>query len=115
MCDHVHHHHDAHEVRSRPVVLDLGDGVGALIVHTDPELLGVEVDISPSGEDGARQHKEVLQRSLGSVTATVLVYDNLAEGFYTLWVDGEPWARDVHVRGGRVAELDRRREVHAPA
>jgi hypothetical protein len=109
MCGDVHHHHDAHEVRSKPVVLDLGDGVGALIVHTDPELLGVEVEISPSGDDVGRQHKAVLRRTTGHGTATVLVYDNLAEGSYTLWVDDEPWARDVHVAGGRVAELDRRR------
>ena len=33
------------------MVLDLGDGIGALIVHTDPELLGVEVEISPTGKD----------------------------------------------------------------
>ena len=111
-----HHHHDAYEVRSQPVVLDLGDGVGALIVHTDPELLGVEVEISPSRDDGDRQHKEVLMRAMGRETASVLVYDNLAEGSYTLWVDGEPWARDVHVAAGGVAELDRRRrEVHAHA
>jgi hypothetical protein len=111
---HTHRHHDAHEVRAQPVVLDLGDGVGALIVHTGPELLGLEVEISPSGADGERQHKEVLQRVMGAETASVLVYDNLAEGSYTLWVDDEPWARDVHVAGGRVAELDwRHRKVHA--
>ena len=119
MCDddhHDHHHHDAHEVRAQPVVLDLGDGVGALIVHTDPELLGVEIEISPSGDDADRQHKEVLMRSMGRETATVLVYDNLAAGSYTLWLDGEPWARDVQVAGGSVAELDRRRrEAHALA
>ena len=40
------------EVRAQPVVLDLGDGVGALIVHTGPELLGEEIDISPTGDDG---------------------------------------------------------------
>ena len=117
MChdDHPHHHHhDAREVRAQPVVLDLGNGIGALIVRTDPELLGVEVEISPSGDDGARQHKEVLMRAMGPVTASVLVYDNLAEGSYTIWVDGEPWARGVHVTGGQVAQLDWR-HVEVPA
>ena len=46
---------------------------------------------------------------MGTRTATVLVYDNLPEGDYTLWIEGEPRARGVHVSGGRVAELDWRR------
>ena len=102
-----HHHHDpAHEVRVQPVVLELGEGIGALIVHTDPALLGTEVEISPAGDDGDRQHKEVLRRALGAATVHVLVYNNLPEGDYTLWIDDVAKARGVHVRGGSVAELD---------
>ena len=102
--DHVHHHHDAAEVRAQPVLLDLGDGVGALIVHTDPELLGVEIEISPASDDAARQHKEVLRRSMGAAVATVLVYDNLEAGDYTLWLDNRAVARDVRVDDGRISE-----------
>ena len=108
MCDQTHHHHDAAGVRAQPVVLDLGEGIGALIVRTDPELLGVEIEISPARDDHERQHKAVLERAMGAETASVLVYDNLPEGDYTLWLDGRPWARGVHVAGGAVAELDRR-------
>ena len=108
------HHHDPRQVRARPVVLDLGEGVGALIVRTDPELLGVEVEISASGNDTARRHKQVLARTLGGETATVLVYDNLEEGDYTLWIEGAPWARGVRVSGGEVAQLDRRRAQVPP-
>ena len=104
--NHGHHHHDAADVRSQPVVLDLGDGIGALIVHTDPDLLGVEVEISPDGADGDRQHKEVLQRTMGPAAVNVLVYDNLPAGEYTLWVDDVAWARGVRIAGGSVAELD---------
>jgi hypothetical protein len=100
------HHHPADEVRVQPVVLDLGEGIGALIVHTGPALLGLEVEISPAGDDGNRQHKEVLRRALGAATVNVLVYDNLPEGDYTLWIDDRPQARGVHVQGGSVAELD---------
>jgi hypothetical protein len=101
---HPHVHHDATEVRTQPIVLDLGEGVGALIVHTPPDLLGIEVEISPAGEDGRRQHKEVLRRALGPTIASVLVYDNLAEGDYTLWIDDRAVARGVRVTGGQVSE-----------
>jgi hypothetical protein len=124
MCDHDHDHDHDHGrddaghvhhapdgVRSGPVVLDLGPGVGALIVHTAPELLGVEVELSPAGDDETRQHKQVLQRRLGGSTATVLVYDNLPEGAYTLWLDEAEPVRGIHVTGGRVAELDRRHSL----
>jgi hypothetical protein len=101
-----HRHHDAGEARMQPVVLELGTGIGALVVRTGPELLGAEVEISPGGCDGERQHKQVLNRSCGPTTASVLVYDNLAEGDYTLWLDDVALARDVRVTGGMVAELD---------
>jgi len=101
-----HHHHDSAQIRSQPVVLELGDGIGALIVHTDPELLGVEVEISPAGADDDRQHKEVLQRAMGSATVNVLVYDNLPEGRYTLWVGDVALASGIRIESGSVAELD---------
>jgi len=110
---HDHHHHDPGEIRLQHVVLDLGDGIGALIVHTDPELLGTEVEISPAGDDGRRSHKAVLRRRAGARDACVLVYDNLPEGTYTLWVDGVARAWNVRVDSGAVAELDWRRTSEA--
>jgi hypothetical protein len=103
-----HHHHEAAEARAQPVVLDLGGDIGALVVYTDPELLGVEIELSPAGADEERRHKQVLSRLLGPVTATVLVYDNLPQGDYTLWVDETDPIRGIRVAGGEVAELDRR-------
>ena len=103
------HHHDAGEVRLQHVVLELGDGIGALIVHTDPELLGAEIEISPSGDDGCRSHKAVLRRAAGQYESCALVYDNLPAGSYTLWIDDVARARDVRVESGTVAALDWRR------
>lgn len=111
---HAHVHHGVASVRTEAVVLDLGEGIGALIVHTSPELLGVEIEISPAGNDEERQHKQVLRRLLGPTEATVLVYDNLPEGDYTLWVEEAEPVRGIHVTGGQVAELDRR-HVAEPA
>jgi hypothetical protein len=103
---HSHRHHDVNEARAHHVFLDLGDGVGALIVQTDRSLLGVEVEISPSGDDASRQHKEVLERTMGAMTVPTLVYDNLPEGEYTLWIDGVAKMTSVRVTSGAVAELD---------
>jgi hypothetical protein len=114
----LHHEHARHGHRetyadkphSQHVVLELGDGVGALIVHTDPRMLGTEVEISPAGQDGRRSHKEVLERTTNGASAYVLVFDGLAEGEYTLWIDDVAAGRNVRVNGGAVAEIDWRRE-----
>src|ERR1017187_7453133 len=37
------------------VMLDIGPGVGALILHTPRELAGHEIEISPAGAQGARR------------------------------------------------------------
>lgn len=125
MHDHDHDHDDRHGAQAshdhpharhadRPhpqhVVLEIGDGVGALIVQTDPSMHGIEVEISPSGADQERSHKEVLERTTGGGSAFVLVFDNLTEGDYTLWVDGVAISRRVRVEGGRIAELDWRHD-----
>jgi hypothetical protein len=89
-----------------PVVLDIGDDVGALIVHTDASMLGVEIEISAAGEDDRRSHKDVLERAINGRPAYTAVFDKLREGTYTLWVDGVARARGVSITGAEVAELD---------
>src|SRR6266852_4327409 len=64
-------HHGAggenYSARRHPerVVLDIGGSLGALIVHTDAGMHGVEVEISATGEDARRSHKDVLEREIG--------------------------------------------------
>ena len=87
-------------------MLDIGEGHGALILHTDADLHGVEVEISPAGADVVRQHKEILERSIDDRPAFTGVFDNLAAGSYTLWIDDKAQARDVVVKGGEISELD---------
>jgi len=99
-----------------PVVLEIGADLGALVVYTRENLHGVEIEISRTGEDERREHKEVLNRPVGGRPIHAAVFDRLCEGDFTLWVGGEPVARDVHVAGGRIAELDWRAvDIAAPA
>jgi hypothetical protein len=99
---------ESYAARPHPeqVVLDIGEDVGALIVHTDAAMLGVEVEISPTGHDDQRSHKDVLQREIHGRPAYTAVFDKLREGTYTLWVSDRARAREVAVQGATVAELD---------
>jgi hypothetical protein len=112
---HSHGHAHAHQTseenyaaRRHPeyVVLDIGDDIGALILHTHAEMVGVEVEISASGEDDRRSHKDVLEREINGRPAYTAVFDNISEGSYTLWVDDVARERDVIVTGGAISELD---------
>lgn len=112
--EHGHSHATATEnysARRHPehVVLDIGEDVGALIIHLDADMHGVEVEISATGQDGRRTHKDVLEREIDGRPAFTAVFDKVREGSYTLWVDDVPRAREVIVTGGVVAELDWRR------
>jgi hypothetical protein len=109
----VHSHSNgtgAHDyaARSHPeqVVLDIGDTVGALIVRTNGGMHGVEIEISPSEDDARRTHKQVLEREIGGRAAFTAVFDKLAQGSYTLWVDGTARERAVAVSGGEITQLD---------
>ena len=115
--EHAHDHADVHAhsggeenyaARAHPehVVLDIGGDLGALIVHTDAAMAGVEVEISPTGQDDRRSHKDVLQREINGLAAYTAVFDKVREGTYTLWVEDAPRARDVAVAAGAIAELD---------
>jgi hypothetical protein len=115
MHSHGHSHSHNHEAspenyaaRRHPehVVLDIGGDIGALILHAHAEMHGVEVEISATGQDDRRSHKEVLEREINGRPAYTAVFDNIREGTYTLWVDDVACERDVVVTGGVISELD---------
>ncbi len=82
------------------VILELGEGVGALILETPPDLHGHEIEISPA-DGGPRTHSLVRERRTAMKTAYAAVYPALAEGDYVVWdEDGIPAGR-VIIRGGQ--------------
>jgi hypothetical protein len=105
--------HD-HSTDARPehVMLDLGPGVGALVLHTDATLHGKEIEISPAGSDEERSHKQVHERPVAGRPLYGAVFDSLAAGDYTLWLDDRPLRRDVVVAGAAVTEISLK-EVYA--
>ena len=92
--------------RQAGVVLDIGEGVGALVIRTAEDLRGLEIEVSPRGDDNARQHVEVHERRAGEKAVFAAVFPGLRAGTYTIWrAPGEHW-REVVIRGGRVEEVD---------
>jgi len=113
MHGHDHGHDDGngeqdYAARRHPehVVLDIGGVMGALIVHTEGDLHGVEIEISRTGRDDQRSHKDVLEREIAGRAAYAAVFDKISEGTYTLWLGDAAVARDVVVMGGAISELD---------
>jgi hypothetical protein len=120
VCDH-HDHHD-HQHREDPesrlppsgigtVVLDIGDGVGALVVHAPAVLCGVEIELARSGSAEPVTHTEVRERRLPSGPVFAGVFSALTAGDYRLLAVGDHPARDLTIRSGRVTET----AITAPA
>jgi hypothetical protein len=87
---------------SGSVVLELGPGVGALVLHTPQELDGREIEISPAGPPGPRTHSQVRPRHTAGGTQYAAVYPQLASGDYTIWKDDRTPASTVTINSGQV-------------
>jgi hypothetical protein len=105
-------------------VLELGAGIGALILYTPPGLDGEEIEISRDDEPGApvskaprskapgskvpvskaaRTHSRVRARPMPGETRYAAVYPGLQAGRYTIWHDEQNPAAVVTVTGGQVS------------
>jgi hypothetical protein len=91
-------------------MLDLGPGVGALVLHTGVDLHGVEIEISPAGRDGERSHKQVHERPVAGRPLYGAVFEARPAGEYTLWLDDEPLRRGVAVAEETVTDITLKEE-----
>ena len=118
------------------VLLDIGGDVGALVVTTPAEMVGVEVEIRPvgaappaesdaaghdhghdhdhghghghdHGHGGHHPHVAVVARPVGGRLVPSLVYPDLVEGRYELYVkETDDVELTVAVVGGEVATAE---------
>lgn len=101
--------HGPERVHTEDLVLDIGDGVGALILYTGPELVGREVEVSPRGRDGSRTHTAVHERRVMGRMVCAGVFPELPAGDYRIWTDDVLLVSEFTVVSGRVTEVDWRR------
>ena len=88
------------------VLLDIGDGVGAVVVDMPASMEGVEVEIRPQGpahHHGHHPHVAVVNRPVEGGLLPSLVFPEVPEGDYGLHLKGsDVRRRTVAVAGGRV-------------
>ena len=96
---------DHHETPGAPegVAVDVGQGMGALVVYAPAELIGLEIELSPAGADTRRVHSVFHERRTGTGATYAAVFPSLAAGDYDLWW-GEDAPRPVAISDGHVTE-----------
>ena len=104
-------HHHSKDARPEHVMLELGPGVGALVLRTGADLHGMEIEISPAGRDAERSHKQVHERRVAGRPLYGAVFDSLPAGDYTLWLDDRPLRRRIAVTGAAVTDISLKEEL----
>jgi hypothetical protein len=106
--DHEHHHEHNHTLAPSAqgtVMLNIGAGIGALIIHTPAALHGHEIEVSPVGNPTVRKHAAVRARYVQSGVCWSEVIDELPEGRYVIWRDPVTPLDEIDIPGGSVAEF----------
>ncbi|HET6483695.1 MAG TPA: phospholipase [Actinoplanes sp.] len=86
------------------VMLTLGTGIGALIIHTDDRWNGHEIEVSPVRAPGDRTHAAVRAREVSGQVLYCVVIDALPAGSYLIWRNATESLTTVEVRGGVATE-----------
>ena len=89
-----------------PPVLDIGDGIGALVLLTPESLVGREIEVSPIDDDRHRTHTQVHLRQARGRMLGAAVYAALPEGRYRICDDHPERQHEVTIIGGEVAQVD---------
>ncbi len=90
------------------VVLDLGAGVGALVLEAPAGLAGQEIEISrlEAGDAaGRRTHSLIRERTTAAGNSYAAVYPGLAAGRYLIWRHAGTPAGEVTIDGGMVTRF----------
>lgn len=86
------------------VMLDIGGDIGALVLHTDAEMVKVEIEISPSNDTNRRSHVAVRERRGTGPARYAAIYPSLPTGDYTLYDAHHEPALQVSITGGQITE-----------
>jgi hypothetical protein len=88
------------------VALDIGEGLGALVIYPDERYRDREIEISRVAGHGHRVHTGVHERATFSGKSQLTaVFGSLPAGEYVIWADEDTEGPTVSIPEGAVAEL----------
>ena len=90
---------------SASVALDIGAGMGALVIYPAERFRGREIEISGSRGDGHRVHTGVHERTTETGSVLTAIFGSLPAAEYVVWTDDTTEGPLVTVPDGAVAEL----------
>jgi hypothetical protein len=109
---HGHDHDHVHEAgvvapaaRSASVAIEIGPGVGALILYPAERYRGREIEISRLDGDGRRTHTGVHERTTERAALLTAIFGSLPAGEYRIWEDNTTPGPVVTVPEAGIAEL----------
>jgi hypothetical protein len=92
------------------VILDIGNGVGALVLRTAREWLDHEIDLEPLDRTLPHTHSAVRERRSPQGSTYAAVYPQLDEGEYTIVGS----TQRLTIVGGRVTDIELTAQYTAP-
>src|SRR5580692_4295812 len=87
------------------VALDIGGGLGALVIYPSERFRDHEIEISRVDEDGARVHTGVHERASDLGSTLTAIFASLAAGEYVIWEDWSTAGPVIEVPDGGVAQI----------
>jgi hypothetical protein len=85
-----------------PIVVDIGEGRGALVLTSDEESSGYEVEIARLDDASTRTHVYVLPRAVDGGTIHAAVFPSLPKGTYVVFDLSGRGAQILDVSSGRI-------------
>ncbi len=82
------------------------EGVGALIIFTNADLHGQEIEVSPVGDETQQTHTAVLERQANGRSVFAALFLALPEGAYRIWTGDPNVPQRVTIVSGEVAQVD---------
>jgi hypothetical protein len=92
------------------VVLDIGNDVGALVLHTSRQWLDHEIDLVPDDWSLPHTHSAVRERRSTDGSTYAAVYPQLQEGGYSIVGASQRFT----IVGGRVTDIELAEPYSAP-